>query len=231
MIFVHIGAGAGDQDESEKFRDGFSELVKNYKSKNKEIFVVEANKNHRKLLKKCWKNYKKTKFFFYAIVPNKNKKKNLTLYYSVEDAPFYQKLSFDIDHVRKIYPNTIIKKMKIKTLKIKDFMKRFLKKKIDYFSIDIEGLDYDIIMDIDFKKINISNFSFEHRHLSKEKMGKIINKLTEVGYSYNGFGVDHNNQDWTFKKKINNWNNMVVSVMRFFHRKRYKHFNKLIFKL
>jgi len=56
MIFVHIGAGAGDQDESEKFRDGFSELVKNYKSKNKEIFVVEANKNHRKLLKKCWKN-------------------------------------------------------------------------------------------------------------------------------------------------------------------------------
>ena len=62
MIFVHIGAGAGDQDKSEKFRDGFSELVKNHKSKNKEIFVVEANKNHEKLLKKCWKNYKKTKY-------------------------------------------------------------------------------------------------------------------------------------------------------------------------
>ena len=101
MIFVHIGAGAGDQDKSEKLRDGFSELVKNHKSKNKEIFVVEANKNHKKLLKKCWKNYKKTKYFFYAIVPNKNKKKNLTFYYSIEDAPFYQKLSFDINHVRK----------------------------------------------------------------------------------------------------------------------------------
>jgi len=110
-------------------------------------------------------------------------------------------------------------------------MKRFSNKKIDYFSIDVEGLDYDIIMDIDFNKMDITNVSFEHRHLLKKEMGKIIKKLTAAGYSYNGFGVDHNNQDWTFKKKINNWNNMVVSCMRFFHRKRYKHFNKLISKL
>ena len=133
MIFVHIGAGVGDLDKTEKFRDGFSELVKNYKTKHKEIFVVEANKKHKKILMKCWKNYKKTKFFFYAIVPNKIKTKNLNFFYSVNDAPFYQKLSFDIKHVQKIYPNTAIKKMKVRTLKIKDFMKNFKKKKIDFF--------------------------------------------------------------------------------------------------
>ena len=228
MKFVHIGAGAGDQDESEKFRDGFSELVKNYKCKKKEIFVAEANKKHIKLLKKCWKNYKKTKYFFYAIVPNNYKKKNLYLFYSVQDSPFYQKLSFDINHVRKIYPNTKIKKKRIKTKKIKDFIKKFDNKKIDYFSIDVEGLDFQIIMDIDLKKYNITNLSFEHRHLTIKQKGLIIKKLTSAGYSYNGFGVDHNNQDWTFKKEMNKWNNLIIFTMKFFHRKRYKHFNKLI---
>ena len=228
MKFVHIGAGAGDQDKSEKFRDGFSEFVKSYKCKKKEIFVVEANKKHRKFLKKCWKNYKRTKYFFCAIVPNIIKKKNLNLFYSIEDYPFYQKLSFDINHVRKIYPNTKIKKMKVRTKKIKDFIKIFDNKKIDYFSIDVEGLDFQILMDIDFKKYDITNLSFEHRHLSIKEKYLITNKLVSAGYSYNGFGVDHNNQDWAFKKTINNWNNFIVFTMSFFHRKRYKHFNKLI---
>ena len=35
MNFVHIGAGAGDKDPSSGFRDGFSEYVKNHKSKTK----------------------------------------------------------------------------------------------------------------------------------------------------------------------------------------------------
>ena len=43
MNFVHFGAGAGDLDPSSNFRDGFSEYIKNHKSKEKKIYLVEAN--------------------------------------------------------------------------------------------------------------------------------------------------------------------------------------------
>ena len=43
MIFFHIGGGAGDLDPSTNFRDGFSEFVKSHKSKNKKIYIIEAN--------------------------------------------------------------------------------------------------------------------------------------------------------------------------------------------
>ena len=76
MNFVHIGAGAGDLDPAANYRDGFTELVKNHKTKNKNVFVVEANPINIKKLKKCWKNYKSVKIYNFAIVSkkiNKNK--------------------------------------------------------------------------------------------------------------------------------------------------------------
>ena len=46
-------------------------------------------------------------------------------------------------------------------------MNKNLKKKvINFFSIDIEGMDYDVIEDINLKKFEIKNFSFEHLHLN-----------------------------------------------------------------
>ena len=75
MNFVHIGAGAGDRDPSSGFRDGFSEYVKNHKSKTKKIIVVEANPKNIKKLKETWKKYKNTKILNYAIIPNNSKKK------------------------------------------------------------------------------------------------------------------------------------------------------------
>ena len=74
MNFVHIGAGAGDKDPSSGFRDGFSEYVKNHKSKTKKIIVVEANPKNIKKLKETWKKYKNTKILNYAIIPNNSKK-------------------------------------------------------------------------------------------------------------------------------------------------------------
>ena len=63
MNFLHIGGGAGDLDPSTNFRDGFSEFVKTHKSKNKNIFVIEANPINIRLLKKSWENYASVKVF------------------------------------------------------------------------------------------------------------------------------------------------------------------------
>ena len=55
MNFLHIGGGAGDLDPTTNYRDGFSEFVKNHKSKNKNIYIVEANPSNILTLKKSWK--------------------------------------------------------------------------------------------------------------------------------------------------------------------------------
>ena len=58
MIYVHIGAGAGDLDAGAHFRDGFSEFVKQSDDSEKKIYVVEANPSNISKLEETWKNYK-----------------------------------------------------------------------------------------------------------------------------------------------------------------------------
>ncbi len=229
MNFIHIGAGAGDKDPSSGFRDGFSEYVKKHKSKNKKIIVVEANQKNIKKLRETWKDYKNTKILNYAITPNNSKKKKIKLFYSVDDAPHYQLLSNDINHIKKYFPNSKIKTLFARTMKIKSFLQKNLKDiTIESFSIDVEGADFDIMMDIDLKKFNIKNISIEYLHLTKKQKKIIINKFISSGYSYNGFGIDHNNIDWLFTKKKFMWNNIVSKIFPYIHRIHYKRLNKLI---
>ena len=80
MIFVHIGAGAGDLDPWTNFRDGFSEYVKKNKSEESKIFVVEANPKNIEKLKTCWKDYRNVEIFNLAITPNDFLGNNITLF-------------------------------------------------------------------------------------------------------------------------------------------------------
>jgi|TARA_B100001093_G_C26642636_1_gene933894 hypothetical protein len=229
MNFVHIGAGAGDKDPSSGFRDGFSEYVKSHKSKTKKIIVVEANSKNIKKLKETWKNYKNTKILNYAIIPNNLKTKKIKLFYSEDDAPHYQLLSSDINHIKMYFPNSKIKFLFAKTMKIKSLLLNYFKDTtIESFSIDVEGADFDIMMDIDLKKFNIKNISIEYLHLTNKQKKIIINKFISSGYSYNGFGIDHNNIDWLFTKKKSLWNNIISKIFPYIHRIHYKRLNKLI---
>ena len=229
MIFFHIGGGAGDLDPSANFRDGFSEFVKNHKSKIKNIFVVEANPTNINKLKKSWKKYKLTKIFNIAI-SNKNETK-LKFFYSEKDAPHYQLFSSNINHIKRHFPTSEIKSKFIKAININKFLDyNFNNKVIDYFSVDIEGGDFDLIMALNLKKFEIKNISLEYLHLTQIQKTKILKKLLDNNYSYFGFGIDHNKIDWFFKKKINRWNNIVSKLLPIIHRKHYKRLNKLLIK-
>ena len=41
MIFVQLGAGAGDLDPRANYRDGFSEFVKRYNTKKNKFFLLK----------------------------------------------------------------------------------------------------------------------------------------------------------------------------------------------
>ena len=43
MIYVHLGAGAGDKDEGAHFRCGFTEFIKKEYNSDSKIFAVESN--------------------------------------------------------------------------------------------------------------------------------------------------------------------------------------------
>jgi FkbM family methyltransferase len=232
MIFVHIGAGAGDLDPKAGFRDGFSEFVKKKKDITKEIFLVEANPKNISKLKKSWKNYKNIKIINKAIIPNNYNKKKIKLYYCDEDAPHYQLLSSDVNHIKHYFPNSNIKSITVKTLKIKElFNSNFKNKTIESFSLDVEGLDYKLIMDLELSKYNINNISIEYMHLNFNQKKKIVNKFISNKFTYNGFGIDHNNFDWLFSNKKSLWNNLIAKLLPYIHRKHYKRLNKILFKI
>ena len=225
MFFVHLGAGVGDQDKKTNFRCGFTEFIKKNYNTSSNAFIVEANPANIDKLKISYKNFKNVKIFNYAI--SSKDINNLTMYYAVEDFPHYQVCSSDKNHVKKHYPNSEIKNFSIETLSINSFLEKNSLFEIDYLSIDIEGLDYDVLMSIDFSKFNIKNISIEYIHLSRFQKKKFINFLKKNGYSYCGFGYDHNNFDFLFKKKKILWNNFFSKTLYLISTKHYKFFNFL----
>ena len=232
MILVHIGAGAGDKDPGFNYRDGFTEFAKKIDNKDKKIYLVEANPNNINKLEETWQDHNNICIINKAIVPNKINEKLIKLYFCEDDAPNFQVMSASIDHVRKHYPKSEIKYLEIETIKISDFLSYYFKNKmIESLSIDIEGLDFDVIMDIDLDNISIKNISFEYLHFSKLQKKKMINHLISKGYSYNGFGIDHNNFDWLFTKKKSLWNNIISIILPNLKYSNIRKLNKFIFKL
>ena len=232
MIYVHIGAGAGDLDAGALFRDGFSEFVKKNKDEDKRIYLVEANPSNISKLKISWKDYKNAKIFDFAITSSKQDEKRIKFYYSLDDAPHYQQFSNDIEHVKKNYKDLDRIKFKyIDCVKINEFLDRnFNNEIINFFSIDIEGMDYDVIQDINLEKYEIINFSFEHLHLNIHQKIEVFKKFLKFNYSYNGSGIDHNDFDWTFVKKKNIWNNIIFFFLIFISKKHYRFLNKLLLR-
>ena len=163
---------------------------------------MEANPSNISKLEESWKNYENVNIFNFAISSSYQEEEKIKFYYSLDDAPHYQQFSNDINHVKKHYKDLDRIKFKyINCVKINKFLaKNFNDETIDFFSIDIEGMDYDVIQDIDLKKFKIKNFSFEHLHLNFSKKINIFKKFLKFNYSYNGSGIDHNNFDWTLKK-------------------------------
>ena len=223
MYFVHLGAGAGDQDQRAEFRCGFTEFVKKNYNKNSKVFVLEANPLNIEKLKFFYKNFKNIQIFNLAISTNKSDK--LTFFYAQEDAPHYQVCSSDINHVRRYYPESKIETFSVKSITINDFFENQSIYEIDYLSIDIEGFDYEVLMSIDFNRFNIKNISIEYLHLTKIQKKKLINYLIKLGYSYSGFGFDHNNYDYLFRKKKILWNIFLSKILYLISTKHYKIFN------
>ena len=227
MIFIHLGAGAGDLDERTNFKCGFTEFIKSNSKSRDKIFVLEANPKNISHLKACYKDFSNVKIYNLGI--SFDKEKNLTFYYTEDDAPHYQVCSSKIEHLKKHYPKSKIKKFEIQSLSINEFFEKKVKHNtIDYLSIDLEGIDYNALMSINMNRFHIKNISVEFIHLTKFEKKTMINHLNQNGYSYVGFGYDHNNFDFLFTKKKILLNRFLSKFLWIIEKKYVKFFNYFI---
>ena len=229
MIFVHLGAGAGDLDERANFRCGFTEFIKKNVKSNNKIFILEANPKNITKLRECYKDFSNANIYNLGI--SINNEKRLKFYYTDDDAPHYQVCSTKIEHLKKHYPNSIIKNFEIISLSINEFFREKVKENIiDYLSIDLEGIDFDALMSINMKKFDIKNISIEFIHLTSLEKKKMIKHLNQNGYSYVGNGYDHNNFDFLFKRKKIFLNRFLSQFLWMISNKHIKFFNFFISK-
>ena len=96
-----------------------------------------------------------------------------------------------------------LKKKTVKCLRISEFFEQNNIRNIDYLSIDIEGMDYDVLINLNLNKFQIKNISFEHLHLSFFEKIKIVYKLIKHNYYFSGMGFDLRKSDWMFRKRYN----------------------------
>ena len=197
MCLIQIGSGSANYDSY--VQDGFTNFVKKRNPENK-IFIIEANSIHLKNLKKFWINNKNVRIFNTAIVPDNIEKKEMSFFYSLSDKPDYQIFSNSKVFVKKHFPKGEIVEKIIECEKISNFLKNNHISSVDYLSLDIEGMDYDVIINLDLEKFYIKNISFEHLHLSFLQKIRIILKLIKNRYFFSGMGFDVRKSDWMFTR-------------------------------
>ncbi len=201
-VFIQIGAGAGDLDTRANCRDGFTEFVKKLpREKIKKIILVEPNPLNIELLKKCWKDYPQSEIHQIAIVPETHQDTTINLYYCPLDKPNYQVASINKSHIQKHYGvNCQLDNFVVPVKTITNFLHEFVSEKIEMLALDIEGIDSEILLELNLKNLKLKYISFEHLHLG-EKLETVLDHLKCNNYQYLGLGVDHNGFDYLY---INN---------------------------
>jgi len=199
-VYIQIGAGAGDLDKRANFRDGFTEFIKKLPREHiKKIILVEPNPLNIPLLKECWKDYPECCIYEIGIVPKYIKNNTIDLYYCPLDAPNYQVASINKSHVQTHYgENCILNKFVIPIKHLEFFINEVTTEVIELLALDIEGIDADIILDINFDNLKLKYLSFEHIHLG-DKRNEVLTHLKKNNYEYIGVGVDHNGYDFLYK--------------------------------
>ena len=201
MSYIQIGSGSANLDTN--IQDGFANYIISRDIKE-EVIIIEANSIHIDNLKKFYKKNKYVKIYNLAIIPDNVNLKKMEFFYCLEDFPNYQIFSNSKSFVKKHFPYGKIKKKSVECLRISEFFDKNNIYKIDYLSIDIEGMDYSVLNNLDLKKFNIENISFEHLHLSFWQRVSIIYKFIKNGYFFSGMGFDVRKSDWMFTKDYKN---------------------------
>jgi FkbM family methyltransferase len=217
-VYIQIGAGAGDLDVAANYRDGFTTLIKHTKlGPYDRVVVVEPNPLNSQALKQCWKDYPKVEIHSLAINAGNTSESFIDLYYAKEDFPNFQVSSLKREHVEKFYPGAEIHKFVVPSVDINSFLELCTSgEEIELLALDIEGLDLEVIDNLDFIKFKIHQISFEKTH-GGPLLSRIEEKLKKAKYRRAGSGMDPHNSDVLWVKPQNEIEKIKIFCIRCRH--------------
>lgn len=176
ITIVQIGAHCGG-DNLSKY------ILENYQSLKLGLFV-EANPSHIEALKECYSRLDNVQIENLAIKYFDDPSDKIIIFYHDND-PDKQVASSDINHVKKheIYWQSggSIQSFTSDALTLHELLDKYKLVNIDWLLLDIEGMEPNIIMNLNFDKYKIHKIEFEALHLG-DKKDLIIDKLKKLGY-------------------------------------------------
>ena len=122
---------------------------------------------------------------------------------------------YDIESIRASNTNLDTQVCTLYTSTLNDVLdKNNIPKIIDYLSIDVEGMELDILKTFDFKKYHINVITVEHNaaHIGMEYRNKLFDLLT-----MNGFKFVKGNDN------VHNWNENDYNIEDFYVNRIIKH--------
>jgi FkbM family methyltransferase len=176
--FIQVGANDGVSF------DNLYDLVIKRDSKG---IVIEPLIEFYKQLELNYSNFKDIIKINKAVHPTS---KEAYIYKVVENAlnkyPIWVQgcASFDPEHLKKlnIDSNDISKLTVISDNLMNIYIQNYHFTSVDYFQIDTEGFDFEVLKMIDFKLLKPSIIKYEHTNLNKIDLKKSITLLRKNGY-------------------------------------------------
>lgn len=146
---------------------GLSALYFNNKYPNSEIIAFEPHPDIFEILEKNTQNNKNIKCIQSAI-------------WNKEGIIKFNSINSDASSITQNINNS--KSIEVKT----EQLKKYLNKSVDFLKIDIEGAEYEVIMDIKDELKQVKNIFIEYHcnDLSNKKLSYIIQILTETNFKY-----------------------------------------------
>lgn len=179
MKLIQVGANRGHDDLSKY-------ILSNHSTLEFALFV-EPNKVHMADLTECYKDYSPL-IENVAIVPNTYIGNELELFYQIND-PDFAITSCKKEHIHKHlqqvmdndYNNGIFSFI-VPCMSLEQLFEKYNIVDLDWLLLDIEGLDAEILLSVDWQRYNIKHIEYEYIHLSNEDSRAIIDIFLNLGY-------------------------------------------------
>jgi FkbM family methyltransferase len=169
-------------------------IWKSLKNSMKVIFVEPIKKHFKKLENNIFNYFPNNNFVLInkAIDSTENilKNGNEISLYRVADSNDFSKLPWWIEqlsstnkeHVKNHGFEIDLEEEKVPVISLNEIIEENNVKKLELLYIDVEGKEFDIIMDFDVEKLKPLFIIFEHLHVSDEQYNKIIDKFLQNNY-------------------------------------------------
>lgn len=192
MIVVQIGTNNGNDH------------VRDFclKHKPSKIILVEPFSIHKSEIIKNYDGIDNVIIETLAITADDDKQK--TLFYSTMDGPIrgpmcsYHVTSIKPEHLLKHnYSRDTLRSFTVDSITMNELFIKHNLDTIDYVFLDIEGIDFEVLQTIDFKRFNIKNLQIEVLHLNKSLL---YNFMSRSGYISTHTTLDKHGFDELFTK-------------------------------